>query len=80
MMLRRLLRLSPSAWKRIAVTATHQSVDPVLGFDFEHCARRQVLKEDAAFDLRLDNAPIDLVAQVRIRSKYRGDEVNRVRH
>jgi len=68
------------AEQRIAVTATHQSVDPVLGLDFEHSAGRQFVKEDSTLNLRLNDVPVDLVAQMLIRGEHRGDEFDRFRH
>ena len=47
-------------------------VDPILGFDLKHCAGREVMQMDAAFDLGLNQLAVDVVAQVGVRRKERG--------
>src|SRR5262249_25952023 len=59
--------------QRIALAATDQRVDPILGFDFYNRSPREIVHRNATFDLGLDNGAVDLVAQVRIWRKHRGN-------
>jgi hypothetical protein len=68
------------AEQRVPVTAAHQSVDAILGLDFQYRSVWQVVEENAAFDLRLDNIPVDLVAKVDVGGKHRRDNANCIRH
>jgi hypothetical protein len=38
------------------------------------------VKENSSFDLRQDNVPVNLVAQVSVGSENRGYDFNRIRH
>src|SRR5580658_625480 len=59
---------------RIAAAQKHGPVAMVHGLNFEHRRWRQIVQEYSPLNLRLDDAAVDLIAQIGVGGKHTNDQ------
>src|ERR1700679_3832233 len=72
-------KLRMPGYHRVVAAQKHGPVAMVHGLNFKHGRRRQIVQEHAPFNLRLDDAAVDLIAQIGVGGKHTNDNLVRLK-
>src|SRR3954454_14669619 len=64
--------------QRLIPPLVKDNVRAILGSNFQHGSRREILQVDTAFNLRLDDVAVHRVAQIGVGRKEPGMSANRI--